>query len=145
MLDNVIQEIDVATGRLLFEWHSVGNVALRESHDRRVPGEMFDYFHANSVEVGPGGDLLVSARNTCAVYEIDRSTGRIVWVLGGKHSTLHMGPGTRFRWQHDARAHPGDVISVFDNHAVKPTRRAVTSAPCHHTKERPWLSRASDR
>ena len=37
-----------------------------------------------------------------AVYEINRHTGTVIWTLGGKHSSFHMGPGTNFEWQHDA-------------------------------------------
>ena len=62
-------------GRLLFEWHSLGMIGLRESYDRPERGESFDYFHLNSMDVGPDGDITISARNTCAVYELDRTTG----------------------------------------------------------------------
>jgi hypothetical protein len=128
VLDNVIQEIDVATGRLLFEWHSVGSVGLRESHDRRERGEMFDYFHLNSVEVGPDGDLLVSARNTCALYEIDRETGAINWRLGGKRSDFRLGEGARFCRQHDARWVGDGVITLFDNRIGAPSERGQSRA-----------------
>ena len=103
VLDGVIQEIDIATGRLLFEWHSLDHIALSESRDRPESGKPFDYFHLNSIEVGADGDLLISARNTCAVYEIDRETGAVNWRLGGEKSDFRMGRGTRFCRQHDAR------------------------------------------
>ena len=129
VLDNVIQEIDVATGRLLFEWHSVGNVALRESYDRRPGGgEQFDYFHLNSVEAGPDGDLLISARNTCALYEIDRTTGAIKWRLGGKRSDFRLGEGVRFCRQHDARWADDGVITLFDNRIAAPTEPGQSRA-----------------
>jgi Arylsulfotransferase (ASST) len=128
VLDNVIQEIDVATGRLLFEWHSVGNVGLSESHDRRQRGEMFDYLHLNSVEEAPDGDLLVSARNTCALYEIDRTTGAINWRLGGKRSDFRLGAGVRFCRQHDARWAEDGVITLFDNRIAAPTERGQSRA-----------------
>jgi Arylsulfotransferase (ASST) len=128
VLDNVIQEIDVASGRLLFEWHSVGNVALRESYDRRRPGEMFDYFHLNAVEVGPDGDLLISARNTCALYEIDRDTGAVNWRLGGKRSDFRLGEGVRFCRQHDARWAGEGVITLFDNRIAAPGERGQSRA-----------------
>jgi hypothetical protein len=120
VLDNVIQEIDVATGRLLFEWHSVGSVALRESYDRRERGEMFDYFHINSLEVAPDGDLLISARNTCALYEIDRTTGAVNWRLGGRRSDFRIGRGAGFCRQHDARWAGDGVITLFDNRIAGP-------------------------
>ena len=129
VLDNVIQEIDVATGRLLFEWHSVGNVGLRESYDRRpIDGTQFDYFHLNAIEVGPDGDLLVSARNTCALYEIDRATGVINWRLGGKRSDFRLGEGARFCRQHDARWAGDGVITLFDNRIAAPTERGQSRA-----------------
>ena len=128
VLDNVVQEVDVASGRLLFEWHSVGNVALRESYDRRPDGEQFDYFHINSVEIGPDGDLLMSARNTCALYEIDRGTGAINWRLGGRRSDFRLGEGVRFCRQHDARWAEDGVITLFDNRLAAPTDRGQSRA-----------------
>jgi hypothetical protein len=116
VLDNVIQEIDLATRRLLFEWHSIGSIPLRESRDRPERDTPFDYFHVNSVDVGPDGDLLISARNTCAVYEIDRTTGALNWRLGGRRSDFPLDRSTRFCRQHDARWIADDEISIFDNH-----------------------------
>ena len=116
VLDNVIQEIDLESRRLLFEWHSLGNIALAESHDRPERGKPFDYFHLNSVDVAPDGDLLVSARNTCAVYEIDRTTGEVNWRLGGERSDFKMPRSARFCRQHDARWYRDDELSIFDNH-----------------------------
>jgi hypothetical protein len=116
VLDNVIQEIDIATGRLLFEWHSLDAIGLRESYDRPARGRPFDYFHLNSIDVGPDGDLLISARNTCAVYELDRETGAVLWRLGGKRSDFRMGRGSRFCRQHDARWAGNGAMTLFDNH-----------------------------
>ncbi|MGH3001007.1 MAG: arylsulfotransferase family protein, partial [Gaiellaceae bacterium] len=66
------------------------------------------------------GSLLVSARNTWAVYKVARSTGAVLWRLGGKRSDFSLGKGARFAWQHDARSHEGGrVVSVFDNGAVR--------------------------
>ena len=129
VLDNVIQEIDVATGRLLFEWHSVGNVALGESYDRRPDdGTQFDYFHMNAVEEGPDGDLLVSARNTCALYEIDRETGAVNWRLGGRRSDFRLGEGVRFCRQHDARWAGEGVMTLFDNRLAAPSEEGQSRA-----------------
>jgi hypothetical protein len=117
VLDNVIQEIDIDSGRLLFEWHSLDAIRLSESRDkpesRKKP---FDYFHLNSIDVAPDGDLLISARNTCAVYELDRETGAVNWRLGGKKSDFRMGRGTRFCRQHDARWAGAGTMTMFDNH-----------------------------
>ena len=51
----------------------------------------FDYFHINSIDVDADGHLLVSARNTWAVYKVHRRTGEVLWRLGGKRSSFRMG------------------------------------------------------
>jgi len=115
--DNVVQEIDVATGELLFEWHALGAIGLGESY-RPAPrkrGQMHDPYHLNSIELDADGNFVVSARHTNAVYKIDRATGNVIWRLGGKRSSFAMGPGTVFKLQHDARVHGDGTVTVFDN------------------------------
>lgn len=125
VVDSVIQEVDIETGLVVFEWHSLGNVALAETYSRPDPaaGVPFDYAHANSVTLDADGDLLLSARNTWAVYKIDRVSGRIVWRLGGKRSDYKLGRGARFAWQHDAQRRADGAITIFDNSASPPVRR----------------------
>jgi hypothetical protein len=127
--DSVVQEVDVASGRVLFTWHSLGHVALAESYATApTDGTPYDYFHVNSVDEEPDGNLLVSARNTHAVYEIDRSTGAVLWRLGGKRSSFKMGKGTTFAWQHDARRQADRTITIFDDGAspaVEKESRAI--------------------
>jgi hypothetical protein len=123
-IDSVVQEIDLATGLVLFEWHSIGHVPIADSHfpappSARVP---YDYFHANSVGLAPDGDVVVGARNTWGVYEVSRSTGAIAWQLGGRHNQFKRGRGARFAWQHDARLREDGTLTAFDNSAT-PRRR----------------------
>jgi hypothetical protein len=126
----VVQEVDLATGLVLFEWHSIGNIALSESFRRREsPRSRWDYVHLNSVALDAHGDFILSARATNAVYKISRATGRIVWRLGGKRSDFRLGPGARFALQHDARLQPDGSITVYDNSAspaVRKRSRAIT-------------------
>jgi hypothetical protein len=113
-----VQEIDIPTGNVLFQWDSLDHVPLRDSYVGPVslPGAPFgDYFHINSVQQDTDGNLIISARNTWAIYKVDRRTGKILWELGGKHSSFRMGPGTRTAYQHDATIHPGGLITIFDN------------------------------
>jgi arylsulfotransferase ASST len=119
--DSVIQELDLVTGRVLFQWRSLDHVGLGESYLKKIPkkaSEAYDYLHVNSIEPGPKETLIVSARHTRAVYAISKRTGRIVWQLGGKRSDFAMGPGTRFGWQHDARLHADGTLTIFDNEAA---------------------------
>lgn len=117
VMDGIVQEVDIETGEVLFEWHSLDHVAVEETYDPRSDdaGDPFDYFHINSVEVDNDGNLLVSARRTHAVYKIDRETGEVIWRLGGKESDFEMGEGTRTRYQHDARRREDGTLTIFDN------------------------------
>ncbi|HEX5699371.1 MAG TPA: arylsulfotransferase family protein [Rubrobacter sp.] len=117
VLDGIVQEIDIRSGEVIFEWHSLEHVGLEESlyeppPDLQAP---FDYFHINSVDPMPGGYLIISARRTCAVYKVSRRTGEVVWRLGGENSDFEMGYGTRTDWQHDARRQEDGTITIFDN------------------------------
>jgi hypothetical protein len=116
-LDYVIQEIDIRTGLVMWEWHSLGHVNLSESYSRpsRRASDPYDYFHLNSVRADAPGDLLVSARNTSSLFEIDQQTGAVVWRLGGKLSSFTLGPGVAFAYQHDASRLADGDISLFDD------------------------------
>lgn len=131
VVGGVVQELALPSGRVLFEWRSLDHVDLAESH--ATPGhDFFDYFHVNSIDLDSDGNLLVSARNTWAVYKISRHTGEVIWRLGGKKSDFAMGPGTGFAWQHDARHHHGDdLVSLFDDGAapaVQPQSKGLVLA-----------------
>ena len=114
--DGIIQEIDVKTGLVMWEWHALGHLPLADSYAVRGRGSHpWDYAHLNAVDPGPPGQLLMSSRNTWTVFDVDLHTGTLIWRLGGKHPTFKPGPGTVFRFQHDATWQPGGLISVFDN------------------------------
>ena len=110
VLDGIVQEVDIESGDVLFEWHSLEHVGLDESYV--MP---YDYFHLNSIDVDHDGNLLVSSRTTCTIYKIDRRSGEVIWRLGGKRSDFEMGPGTRTSFQHDARRQKDGTLTVFDN------------------------------
>jgi Arylsulfotransferase (ASST) len=116
VIDGIVQELEIPSARVLFEWRSTQHVGLEESYSG-VNDARFDFFHLNAIDLHRDGDLLVSARNTWTVYKVSRETGRVLWRLGGKKSDFKLGPGAHFAWQHDARHHPDDdsVITLFDN------------------------------
>jgi hypothetical protein len=118
----VVQEIDIATGDVIFEWNSLDHVPLTESMSMPANGSgtsdsPYDYFHINSIDVAWDGDLLVSSRNAWAVYKVGRRDGQVKWRLGGKNSSFAMGPGARFYHQHHVRSAGSGVITIFDNGA----------------------------
>jgi hypothetical protein len=125
VLEGAFQEVDIRTGRVLFEWHSVGHVRLTESYYRlpRNPDKTYDYFHINTVEIDRDGNYLVSARNTHTIYKINRTSGNIIWRLGGKRSDFELGPGVAFGWQHDVRRQKDGTLTMFDNEAAPKLRK----------------------
>ncbi len=136
--DSVVQEIDVKTGLVMWEWHALGHIALSESHNP-VPhsGSPWDYVHINSISPGGAGsdpqagaagadqpgNVLLSARNTWTLYDVDMHSGAFRWRLGDRDSSFRLGPGTRFYWQHDAEWQQGGLISVFDNGSDPPKEK----------------------
>ena len=129
--DTLLQEIDLKTGMVMYEWHSLDHVPLQNAYASAVHAsrkEPFDYFHINSIDVEQDGDLLVDSRNTWAAYDVDPQTGQVRWELGGKHSSFKEGLGVATAWQHDAVQQPNGAITFFDNGAtpkVHPQSRAI--------------------
>lgn len=118
LVDGIVQEIDIATGRVVFEWHSVDHIDLEESYIKpsaERPTATFDYFHINSVNEDDDGNLIVSARHTWAAYKIDRQSGEVIWRLGGKRSDFEMGEGAAPAYQHDAHLQSNGELTFFDN------------------------------
>jgi Arylsulfotransferase (ASST) len=138
LTDSVVQEIDVKTGLVMWEWHALGHIPEHDSYNP-IPhnGNPWDYIHINSIDPGTSGDVLLSARNSWALYDVDIRTGDFNWQLGGKHSMFKLGAGTKTYWQHDAEWQPGGLISVFDNGSTPPREkqsRGVLLKPNFTTK-----------
>lgn len=122
VLDSVVQEIDIPTGLVLYQWDSLDHVPVSSSYQPapRNPNHPWDYFHVNAIQPQSDGSLVVSSRNDWAAYKISHQTGSIIWTLGGKDSTFKMGPGAQFAFQHDLRLRPGNLVTVFDDGAGPP-------------------------
>jgi hypothetical protein len=125
VIDGIVQEIDIKTGQVLFQWNSAGHVPYRDSH-LPLPGEAsmpWDWFHINAVHLDTDGNLLIDARNTWTTYKVNIHTGQVIWELGGKQSSfaLKAAPGQVldhdgeiFAWQHDPEAIGGEY-TLFDD------------------------------
>jgi hypothetical protein len=118
--DSIVEEIDIKTGLVMWEWHAFGHIPLAASYSPVPHTNNWDYVHINSIDPGSDDNLLLSSRNTWTLYNIDLQSGAIEWELGGKASSFTLGPGVKFFWQHDAMWEPGGLISVFDNGSSPP-------------------------
>ncbi len=122
VLDGVVQEIDIRTGLVLFQWDSLDHVSVSASYQPipKDPGHPWDYFHLNSAQLIGNGNVIISARDTWAVYNVSHQTGGVVWTLGGKSSSFKMGANTSFAFQHDARLLSSGLMTIFDDGAGPP-------------------------
>jgi len=141
VVDGVVQEIDIRTGQVLFQWNSADHVPYSASHvplpaSASIP---WDWFHLNAVKVDTNGNLLINSRHTWTTYEVSPRTGKILWQLGGKDSsfTLRAAPGQVldqageiFAWEHDPQPLGHGLYTFFDNEsagvAELPYSRVVT-------------------
>ena len=136
-----MQEIDIKTGKLLFQRVSSDHVPYSDSHaPMGQPGQPWDWFHINAVHLDTDGNLLISSRFTWTIYKVNLRTGAMMWQLGGKHSTfaIKAAPGQKldsageiFAFQHDPEALGGNVYTVFDDESdgqstLYSSSRAVT-------------------
>jgi outer membrane protein assembly factor BamB len=119
--DTVMQELDLKTGLVRREWHSLDHVRMADSYSNANHASAawpYDYFHLNSFQQLADGHTLISARNTSALYELDTQTGQLVSSIGGKHSSFKLGSGASTAYQHDATMLANGTIGIFDNGAV---------------------------
>jgi hypothetical protein len=135
IVNAIFQELNIATGELLFEWSSLDHVTPDGKHHNDSttyislvctnitieavlpinPGQAgsgynssdaWDYFHINSVDKNADGDYIISARDACSVHKINGTDGSIVWRLDGKNSSFALDDSVTFCFQHHARFHP---------------------------------------
>jgi hypothetical protein len=138
--DSVFQEIDMRTGLVRSEWHSLDHVSFDDSYSSPVGARKewpYDYFHINSVDQLPDHHALISARNTWALYYLNARTGQVRTRIGGRHSELKLLPGTATAFQHDATVLGNGTISIFDNGSVPrvhPQSRGMVVAIDRHAR-----------
>ncbi|KAI1494857.1 Arylsulfotransferase-domain-containing protein [Biscogniauxia mediterranea] len=130
IVNAIIQELDITTGELLFEWSSLDWITPDEAILPINPGQAgsgynssdaWDYFHINSVDKDADGHYLISARDACSVHKINGTDGSIIWKLNGKDSSFNVPKDTEFCFQHHARFvsqyEDVEIISLYDNSA----------------------------
>jgi hypothetical protein len=142
VVDGIVQEIDISTGKVLFQWNSADHVPYRDSHNPRPASAAipWDWFHINAVHLDTDGNLLINSRYTWTTYKVNLHTGKIIWELGGKQSTFRLTAapgqildhaGEIFAFQHDPEAIGNGQYTFFDNESdgsvtLLPHSRVVT-------------------
>ncbi|HEY8756280.1 MAG TPA: aryl-sulfate sulfotransferase [Candidatus Dormibacteraeota bacterium] len=137
-VDCVVEEVD-PSGNLVWSWDAFQHIAPTENRIANVltigGQNVADVYHCNSIDVDPAvanprsADVLISQRDTSAVYRINRensaiASGRILWKLGGSSPnydnapvlTINNDTETTISGQHDARFESNGDVSVYDDH-----------------------------
>jgi Arylsulfotransferase (ASST) len=139
VINGVVQEIDIRTGKVLFQWNSEDHVPFGQSEQPlpSSPSTPWDWFHINAVHIDTDGNLLIDARDTWTTYKVNRHSGRIIWQLGGKASSFapRAAPGQSlndagdiFAWQHDPEAIGHNEYTFFDNESAGTPEFSVSRA-----------------
>ena len=106
----------------MFEWHALDHVPVSESFFKtNHRGHVYDPYHLNSIALDRDGNLLVSMRNTWAVYKVDHQTGAVLWTLGSNQSSFKWASGASVVFQHNAIQQPDGSITMFDDGGGPPT------------------------
>lgn len=113
-----IWEWDPATDDLTQRWSSFDHLdPAVDRGDRSVPR---DWLHANSLAIGPRGNVLVSLFWLHEVLSIAPGYASLEWRLGGPRSTFEVADGAMDAGQHTAaEVSPGRVL-LFDNGLDRP-------------------------
>lgn len=129
VIDAEVQEINPA-GEAVWTWNSSDHIGLSETGrwwPTALNSNPRDIVHMNAIE--PVGDdaILISLRHTDAVYKIDKTTGNVIWKLGGtwtpKSLTVADDPQGAYPLggQHDVRLQPDGTITIHDNDTNLPS------------------------
>jgi len=111
----IIQEID-ANKNVVFQWRSWDHFDIKDATHELLTGAQIDYVHGNAIELDNDGNLMISSRHMDEITKINRSTGSIMWRLGGKNNQFtFINDPERFSYQHDIRRIPNGNITLFDN------------------------------
>ena len=117
VMDSYIQEIK--DGKIIWEFNTTKYPELYkysslDDLDYEKPYQ--DYVHINSMEIDKtDGNLLCSYRNIDAVIKIDRKSGELIWILGGKGDEFGLTDKQKFSKQHSAISIGNNTIMVYDN------------------------------
>lgn len=130
---------------VVFEWKGIDHFGFTDSYSDDVSSWGYDYIHINSVALDYDGNILISSRNLHECTKIRRSTGEIMWRLGGKNNQFNFINDTiPFAWQHDFRPvrDKPNCYRIFDNgdDKTRPFTRLVEYKidTIHYTAEKIW-------
>ncbi len=111
----IIQELD-QNKNVVFQWRSWDHYLITDAEHLDLTASWIDYVHGNSLDVDTDGNILFSSRHMNEVTKIDRSTGAVIWRLGGMNNQFRfLNDSLGFSFQHAVRRIANGNITMFDN------------------------------
>ncbi|MCB0815049.1 MAG: aryl-sulfate sulfotransferase, partial [Flavobacteriales bacterium] len=108
-------ELD-ADEQLVWEWHLADHFDFLEVDPARLTNpNNVDWSHCNALELDTDGNILLSNRHFNSIIKVNRSTGEVMWSLGGVSNDFDFVGDPGFWGQHDIRRLPNGHITLFDN------------------------------
>ncbi|MEO8146004.1 MAG: aryl-sulfate sulfotransferase [Bacteroidia bacterium] len=113
---SVIQELD-SNKNLLFEWRTLDHLPFN-SVDTFYMGSntVVDWTHSNALEIDYDGNILMSSRHLNEITKINRTTGDVMWRMGGNYNEFtFINDPFPFWGQHDIRTVGNGRVTLLDN------------------------------
>ncbi|MDQ3194251.1 MAG: aryl-sulfate sulfotransferase [Bacteroidota bacterium] len=111
----IIQEIDV-NKNVVFQWRSWDHIRITDAIHEDLTAAYVDYVHGNAIERDNDGNILICSRHLSEITKINRTTGDIIWRLGGvSNQFTFVNDSIGFSYQHDIRRLPNGNITLYDN------------------------------
>jgi hypothetical protein len=111
----IIQEID-ANKNVVFQWRSWDHFQITDAWHENMYSTHIDAVHGNAIDLDVDGNILISSRHLDEITKINRSTGEVMWRLGGKNNQfVFINDPIRFNYQHAIRRLKNGNIILFDN------------------------------
>lgn len=111
----IIQEID-ANKHVVFQWRSWDHFQITDATHEDLRGDNVDYVHGNAIEIDNDGNIMISSRHMDEITKINRTTGDIIWRLGGFNNQFtFVNDPIKFSYQHGIRRLKNGNIMLYDN------------------------------
>ena len=111
----ILQELD-RDKNVVFQWRSWDHFQVTDVISHDLTAKSVDYVHGNSIDVDPDGNLILSSRHMNEVTKISRTTGDLLWRLGGRNNQFtFVNEPIAFSHQHCVRRLANGNIILFDN------------------------------
>lgn len=142
----IIQELD-SLKNVIWQWSSWDHFKITDANDFvDLTASNIVYCHTNSIDIDLDGNIIISSKRMDEITKIDKSTGNIIWRLGGKNNQfVFNNENFPILQQHDARILSNGNLLLFDN-GLAPNRvfsRAIeyklnTENPTNLSADKVW-------